>query len=172
MSAIEETDTAGKDTSGGGQPSGAASTHTVVTALLPHLAYGDAVHAEVAEWELHPELMEAGVGVAARSGRPELFLRLIWPAGSIDLGEDVRPDGLTLSWSHITGWSARSGDSGLLLSLHEFAAPPVVAEAALHLVEEGLDCGWTPDPGADRWEHATATRTACLLFATGKGAGR
>lgn len=37
MSAIEETDTAGKDTRDGIQPSGAASTHTVVTALLPQI---------------------------------------------------------------------------------------------------------------------------------------
>lgn len=171
MSAVEEdvAGTAGKDTPGGIQLSGAESTHTVATAPLPHLAYGDAVYVEVAEWELHPELMEAGVGVAARSGRRELFLRLVWPAGSIDLGEGVRPDGLTLAWSHITGWSARSGNGELLLNLHEFAAPPLVAEAGLHLVEDGLDCGWTPGPGADRWEHATAARTACLWFAMSNG---
>lgn len=170
MSAIEETDaagTAGKDTSGGGQPSGAASTHAVVTALMPHFAYGDALRAEFAAWELCPELTEAGVSTDPPSGLREMFLRIIWPDGHGDLAEPVRPYGLTLAWSHVTGWTARVGSRELALDVDEFAAPAVVAEAALHLAEDGLDCGWTPAEDAARWEHADAASIACILFDEG-----
>lgn len=170
MSAIEETDasaTAGKDTPGGGQPSGATSTHAVVAALMPHLAYGDAVHAELAAWELHPELTEAGVATPPQPRHQEMFLRIIWPAGHGDLAEPVRPDGLTLAWSHVTGWTAHVGTRELALDVDEFAAPSVIAEVALHLAEDGLDCGWTPDEGAARWEHAYAAAIACILFDEG-----
>lgn len=170
MSAIEETDTAGtagKDTRDGIQPSGATSTHTVVAAFLLQLAYGVAIHAEFAAWELRPERLDTGVSTAEPGGRRELYLRLIWPAESEDLSEDVRPDGLTLAWSHITGWSAHSGDNELVLHANEFAAPSTVAEIALHLVEDGLDCGWQPAPDAVRWEHADLADLACVLFDEG-----
>ena len=170
MSALEETDTAGtagKNTRGGIQPSGAAFTHTVVAAFMPHWAYGDAVHTELAAWELRPERLDTGVSTAEPGGRRELYLRLIWPAKSADLGEDVRPDGLTLAWSHITGWSAHSGDNELVLYADEFAAPSTVAEIALHLVEDRLDCGWQPGPDAVRWEHAVVADLACVLFDEG-----
>lgn len=170
MSAIEETDTtrtAGQDTPGDGQPSGAASTHTVVAAFLPHLAYGDAIHTELGEWELHPEVMEAGVRTAGPRGRRELFLRLVWPAGHDDLAADVRPDGLTLAWSHITGWSVHTLDVGRLLDVHEFVAPSVLAEFMLHLAEHGLNGSWTPGEDAARWEHAGAAELACVLFDEG-----
>lgn len=173
MSAIEETPaseaagTAGKDTRDSIQQSGAASTHASVVALMPHLAYGDALRAELAAWELHPELTEAGVVTPPQPGRQEMFLRIIWPAGHGDLAEAVRPDGLTLAWSHVTGWTAHVGSRELALDVDEFAAPAVIAEAALHLAEDGLGCGWTPAEDAARWEHAYAAAIACILFDEG-----
>ncbi|WP_055527741.1 hypothetical protein [Streptomyces graminilatus] len=170
MSGIEGTcaaGTAGKDTPTGGQPSGATSTHAVVTAVMPHLAYGDAIHAELGAWELRPERMDAGVSTAMSDGQQELFLRIIWPVGHDDLGEDVRADGLTLAWSHMTGWTAHTADGELLLDVDEFAAPSVVAEAALHLAEDGLHCGWTPGEDAALWEHAAVADIALVLFDEG-----
>ncbi|MDX3748697.1 hypothetical protein [Streptomyces sp. AK08-02] len=170
MSAPGETSTvgtAGKDTPGGDQLSEATSTHTVVTALWPHLAYGDAVHTELAAWELHPEVMEAGVRAAGPRGRQELFLRLVWPAGHLDLAEDVRPDGLTLAWSHVTGWSLHTLDVGRLLDVDEFVAPAVLAEFALHLAEHGLSGSWEPGEDTERWEHAGVVELACVLFDEG-----
>lgn len=169
MSAIEETaaaGTAGKDTRGGLQPSGAASTHTVVAAFMPHLPYADAVHAELVEWELHPEALEAGVRVGGPGGQRELFLRLVWPAGHEDLAESVRPDGLALGWSHITGWSVHTLGQGRLLDLDEFVAPSVLAEYVLHLAEYGLDRDWAPEDSA-RWEHALTVEIACILLDEG-----
>ncbi|MFM9563283.1 MULTISPECIES: hypothetical protein [Streptomyces] len=169
MSAVEGTcaaGTAGKDTSDGIQLSGATSTHTVVAAFMPHLPYGDAVHAELAEWELHPEVLEAGVRAGRGPGGRELFLRLVWPAGHVDLAESVRPDGLTLAWSHITGWSVHTLDVGLPLDVDEFVAPAVLAEYALHLAEHGLDRAWVPEAPA-RWEHALVVEIACVLFDEG-----
>lgn len=169
MSAIEETDAdraAGKDTRDGIQLSGAASTHTGTAGapVYPHLAYGDAVHAELAAWELRPEVMDAVLRARAPGGRRELVLLLMWPADHDDLAEDVRPGGLTLAWSHVTGWSVRTAVGGGRLSLDKFAAPAVVAEVALHLAADGLDCGWTPGPDAARWEHADALAAACVQF--------
>uniref|UniRef100_A0AAU2A2E0 Uncharacterized protein n=1 Tax=Streptomyces sp. NBC_00093 TaxID=2975649 RepID=A0AAU2A2E0_9ACTN len=168
MSAIEETDaarTAGKDTRGGLQPSGAASTHTVVAAFMPHLPYADAVHAELVEWELHPEALEAGVRAGGPGGR-ELFLRLVWPAGHEDLAESVRPDGLTLAWTHITGWSVHTLDETRLLDVDEFVAPAVLAEYVLHLAEHGLEHDWAPEDPA-RWEYALVVEIACILLDEG-----
>lgn len=174
MSAIEETPaagTAGKDTRGSGQLPGAASPHagTTEAPVYPHLAYGDAVHGELASWELHPAVVTAGVRTAVPRGPQELVLWLVWPPGHPNLGEDARADGLTLAWSHLTGWCAVVADEDVLLDLDEFAAPPVVAEVALHLAEDGLDCGWRPGEDADRWEHASVTAAACALFAQGRG---
>lgn len=167
MSAIEETHgagTAGKDTRGGGQPSGAASTRTL-TAVYPHLAYGDEVHRELAAWELRPEVMDAVLRAQVPGGRRELVLLLMWPADHEDLAEDVRPGGLTLAWSPVTGWSVRTAIGNGRLNVDRFAAPTVVAEAALHLAEDGLGCDWTPDPDIPRWDHAEALADACEAFA-------
>lgn len=169
MSAIEETPaagTAGKDTPGGGQPSGATSTHAGTTGapVYPHLAYGDAVHHELAEWELRPEVMDAVLRARIPGGRRELVLLLMWPADHDDLAEDARPGGLTLAWSHVTGWSVRTTVGGGRLAVDRFAAPAVVAEAALHLAADGLDCGWTPAEDAPRWEHADTLAEACAGF--------
>jgi len=174
VSAVEETDaagTAGKDTSGGGQPSGAASTHAgmAVTTVYPHLGYADAVHRELAAWELHPAVVTPGVRTPVPRGSRELVLWLVWPPGHPNLGEDARADGLTLAWSHLTGWCAIVADQDVLLDLDEFAAPAVVAEVALHLAEDGVDCGWTPGEDAARWTHADALADACALFAQRRG---
>lgn len=174
MNAIEETDaagTAGQDTPGGGQPSGAASTHTVTAPapVYPHLAYGDEVHRELAAWELRPEVMDAVLRARVPGGRRELVLLLMWPADHDDLAEDVRPGGLTLAWSHVTGWSVRTAIGGGRLNVDRFAAPAVVAEVALHLAADGLDCGWTPGVDAARWEHADALADACAQFARQEG---
>lgn len=167
MSAIEETPaagTAGKNTRDGGQPSGATFTHAD-TAVYPHLAYGDAVYAEFVSWEMRPEVMDAVLRAKAPGGRRELVLLLMWLVGHEDLAEDMRSGGLTLAWSPVTGWSVRTGAEGGRLNVDLFAAPAVVAEAALHLFEDGLGCGWTPGEDAARWEHADALAEACADFA-------
>lgn len=169
MSAIEETSTvgtAGQDIRGGIQSPGTAFAHTAVAAFMPHLPYADAVHAELAAWELHPEVLEAGVRAGGPGGQRELFLRLVWPAGHEDLAESVRPDGLTLAWTHITGWSVHTLDEARLLDVDEFVAPAVLAEYVLHLAEHGLDRDWVPEDPA-RWEHALVVEIACILLDEG-----
>lgn len=154
MSAIEETHAAegpGESTQGGIRPSVGDATRPMT---LPQLPYGDAVHAELAEWELQPETMEAGADTLVPGGRRELVLRLVWPPGHDDLHPDVRRDGLTITWSHLTGWSARTTAGERLLDVEELAAPAAIAEYALHLAEDGLGYGWVPADTAARWEHA------------------
>jgi len=161
---------AGKDTPGGIQPSGAASTHALA-AVYPHLAYGDAVYAEFVAWEMRPEVMDAVLRARVPGGRRELVLLLMWPTGHEDLAEDMRPGGLTLAWSPVTGWSVRTAAQSGRLNVDRLAAPAVVAESALHLFEDGLDSGWTPGEDAARWEHADALAEACAGFARQEACG-
>lgn len=123
---------------------------------LPQLPYGDAVHAELRAVAMPPSSFEAGVR-RGRTGTEELYLRAVWPVGTPLLDDRVRPHGLTIAWSHVTGWSAHDiNENVALLDLDMLAAPRLIAHAALHLAEEPLDGGepWTPPPSAGRWSEA------------------
>lgn len=155
MTALEETGTAGpaKSTRGGSRPSVGDATRALT---LPQLPYGDAVHAELLAVAMPPAAVETGVR-DGQSGAPELFLRAVWPAGTALLDDRVRGRGLTLAWSHVTGWSAHDAyDTCRLLDVDALADPRLIAHAALHLAEEPLDEGatWEPPPGLDRWSEA------------------
>jgi hypothetical protein len=133
------------------------------TLTLPHLPYGDAVHAELAAAGLLP-VLEAGVRRDTPS-HPELYLRLSWVPDHPGLSEEVRPHGLTLAWSHVTGWRAhdRSGDY-VLLDVDALAAPKVVQEAGSHLARYHLDGAWEPSDPAARWEYALELDIALVHF--------
>lgn len=155
MSAIEETGTAGpvKSTQGSSQLSVGDATRALD---VPQLPYGDAVHAELLAVAMPPDAVEAGIR-HGRSGAPELFLRAVWPAGTALLDDRVRGRGLTLAWSHVTGWSAHDAYCICrLLDVDALADPRLIAHAALHLAEEPLDEGamWAPPPGLGRWSEA------------------
>ncbi|NUS29781.1 MAG: hypothetical protein HOV92_36960 [Streptomyces sp.] len=164
MSALEATSAAaqvGKSTRGGGQPSVGDATRPLT---LPHLPYGDAVHAELAVSGLEPDTVEAGVR-REPGGPQELFLTVSWSPGHPDLYAELWPSGLTLSWSHLTGWSTHDGDTVRVLADVDALAPPaLIADAALHLAVFGLDTVWVPPVGG-RWEHAGVLDGALEEFA-------
>ncbi|MET7679364.1 hypothetical protein [Streptomyces sp. NPDC005423] len=162
MSAIEETGTAGpaKSTRGGSRPSVGEATQALM--YFPHLPYGDAVFAEIVAGDPHPPtLIEAGVG---HSEERVLFLRVVWVPGHPGLGAGVRADGLTLRWSPVVGWSAHTLYDSRRLLIDELAAPTVLADAALHLCEHGLDCEWEPEDRLARWEFALELDIALVTF--------
>ena len=166
MSAIEETrsGTPGKSTQGGGLPSVGDATQALA---LPHLPYGDAVYAELAAAGLRPDVMEAGLRASGSGGCTELFLRLVWLDENPALGEAVRPYGLTVAWSPLTGWAAHvaddAGDLDALLDVHELAAPALVVDASRHLAKHGTRTSWVP-PANGRWEHAVHLDIALVAF--------
>lgn len=154
MSALEETRTAtqtGKSTRGGAQLPAGEATRTLT---LPHPPYADAVHVELAAVGLRPDVLEAGLRTGTTGGG-ELFLRLVWLPHNPGLSDAVMPHGLTLAWSHVTGWSTRTGGDVVLLDVHEFSAPAVIADAARHLADHGHAGEWL-QPCHARWEHAHA----------------
>lgn len=163
MSAIDETRTApvvGKDTGDGSQQSAGESTQALTD--FPHLPYGDAVFAEIGAGDPHPPtLIEAGVG---QSSERVLFLRVVWLPGHPGLGTAVRADGLTLRWSPVVGWSAHTLHDSRRLLIDELAAPTVLADAALHLCEHGLDCEWEPEDRLARWEFALELDIALVAY--------
>ncbi|WP_405930352.1 hypothetical protein [Streptomyces sp. NBC_00827] len=168
MSAIEETSAAavvGKDTGDGPQPSAGGSTQAL--AVFPHLAYGDAVHAELAGVGRCPDTLEAGLRTEKPGGRRELFLTLSWLPGHPGLDESLRPRGLALAWSHLIGWSARHGDDLVLLDVDELAAPELLGDAARHLVQHGPERAWVPPFGA-RWQDALELDIALVHFDEGE----
>jgi hypothetical protein len=149
VSAIEETQTAaaGKDTRAAGGVHPAPG--------LPHLPYGDAVHAALAEAGLTPDVVDAGLRTEdPRRGR-ELFLTLSWLPGHPDVDDRLWPRGMQLAWSHLIGWSAHH-DTVRLLLVDDFAAPALLVDAVEHLATYGLDCGWEPADPRAKWEHARA----------------
>lgn len=161
MNAIEETSAAaevGKDTGDGTQPSAGASTQAL--AVFPHLPYGDAVFAELAATSYAPQFVEAGVGQGAHS---VLFLRLVWLPGALVLDEVARADGLTLRWSHVSGWSAHTAYDSRVLPVDPFAEPVLIADAAQHFAKRGLASEWVC-PFEARWEHAHALDVALAAF--------
>ncbi|MFJ2514664.1 hypothetical protein ACIQJX_35155 [Streptomyces griseoviridis] len=162
MSAIEET-TAGKCTRG------AAGDATRLA--LPQAPYADAVHAALTTLRTLPDLVDVGVRREQLSGPGELFIRAEWLPGHDDLlPVRVREAGLTVQWSHVTGWSLVSGDDlAIPTALDVLAAPEVVAVTAMHAAVHGLVCVCEslPDPGA-RWEHAAALDAALARYEDGE----
>lgn len=157
MSAIDETGTAagqvGKSTHGSSLLSAGDATRRLV--MLPQLPYADAVHLELLAVAMPPACYEAGLR-KGRSGTPELYIRAVWPAGTPVLDDEVRGRGLTIAWSHVTGWSAHDAyEECALLDVDGLAEPRLIAHAALHLAEEPLTGEpWTPPPSAGRWSEA------------------
>ncbi|MFJ9243774.1 hypothetical protein [Streptomyces sp. NPDC101776] len=154
---VEETSAAAearKSTHDGSRPSVGDATRALMG--VPQLPYADAVHAELLAQCMPPAAVETGVR-DNRSGAPELFLRAVWPAGTAFLGGLVRDRGLTLAWSHVTGWSAHDAYGVCrLLDVDALADPRLIAHAAVHLAREPLDEGalWAPLPGLGRWSEA------------------
>lgn len=167
MTAIDEAAGvgSGKSTQGSSQLSVGDATWALT---LPQLPYADAVYAELLAVAMPPSCFEAGLR-RGRTGAEELFLRAVWPVGTSLLDDRVRPHGLTIAWSHVTGWSAHDADENVaLLDLDVIAAPRLVAHAALHLAEEPLDDGkpHTLPPGlaAGRWSEAVYLDIALARF--------
>jgi hypothetical protein len=162
VTAIEETSTtaAGKSTQGSSQLSVGDATRTL---SLPHLPYADAVLAELDAEGMPPAALEAGLR-RGRTGAPELFIRCAWPVGSPWLGGGSRWKGLSLTWSHVTGWSAHNADDQTeLLNVDVLAAPDLIVDAAVHYADHGVGCSWTPS--ADRrWSEAVYLDVALGLF--------
>ncbi|MFJ5059055.1 hypothetical protein ACIP96_06500 [Streptomyces nigra] len=152
------------------------STHDVGeatrTLTLPQLPYADAVHRELLAVVMPPDTLE--VGERRSKGLAELFMRAVWPVDSHILDEQVCTHGLTLAWSHLTGWSAHDADGNCqLLDVDELADPRFVAHAALHFAEEPLTgTPWTPPPGPARWSEAVYLDIALGLFDERQGSDR
>jgi hypothetical protein len=150
----------GKSTRNGDQPSVGDATRALT---LPQLPYGDAVYAELAAHGLAPEVLETGL--RSKPGLPELYVRLCWTPGHPVLGDAVEPYGLTLAWSHVTGWSAHDCHGGhILLDLDVLAAPKAVKEAGEHLARHHLDDAWEPSDRTARWENALYLDIALVHF--------
>lgn len=152
----------GKDTGDGTQPSAGGSTRAL--AVLPHLPYGDAVFAELAATSYAPQFVEAGLGQGAHR---VLFLRLVWTPGHLGLGDAARADGLTLRWSHASGWSAHTSYDSRVLPVDPFAEPVLIADAAQHFAEHGLASEWV-EPFEARWEHAGVLDAALSAWEDGE----
>lgn len=151
----------GKCTRDGSQPPAGGATQP--TPVFPHLPYGDAVHAELTTAGLEPDRVDAGV--RREPGAPrELYLTFSWSPEHADLDEALWPDGLTLTWSHLAGWSTNDGDTvRTLADVDDLAPPALIADAVLHLAVHGLDVEWVPPIGG-RWEHADALDAALDRF--------
>jgi hypothetical protein len=150
----------GKSTQDSGKLSVGDATRTLT---LPHLPYGDAVLAKLDAARTPPAAVEAGL----RSLRsPELFMRFVWPVGTALLDDGVRDKGLTLAWSHVTGWSAHDAyGAAELLDVDALADPRLIALAALDLVEQEVH-RWRPPEGltGGRWSEAVYLDIALGLF--------
>lgn len=165
MSAIDETAaaTVGKSTQGSSQLSAGDATRLL---MLPQLPYADAVYAELLAVCMPPACYEAGLRLGL-TGSSELYLRAVWPAGAPLLDDAVRGRGLTIAWSHVTGWSAHDAEENCqLLDVDALADPRLIAHAALHLAEEPLDSDqlWKPPPGPARWSEAVYLDIALHRF--------
>ncbi|MEV8245006.1 hypothetical protein AB0R01_14690 [Streptomyces rochei] len=162
MSAIDERPAAeatGKSTRDSDQlPVGEATW----ALTLPQLPYADALHAALDEAGLQPGVLEAGL--REDGGRPELFLRLCWPPLHHGLADAVQDTGVTLAWSHVTGWTAHDADGrSALLDVDELADVALVVDAARHFTRRGLADEWLP-PGTARWTEAVYLDVALGLF--------
>lgn len=132
------------------------------TLPLPHLPYTDAVLAALDVAGMPPAVVEAGL----RGPSAELFMRFVWPVGTALLADGVRESGLTVAWSHVTGWSAHNADGAAeLLDVDALADPHLIALAALDLAEQDLSLMWSPPDGtAGRWSEAVYLDVALGLF--------
>lgn len=166
MSAIEETNTAAEAAGKSTQLS--LGEATLLT--LPQLPYADAVHAALDELAFLPDTLETGVRTETTAApHRELFLRLEWLPGNDDLvPAAVKTDGLVVQWSHLIGWSLRSGDDLVVLELlAELAAPALVADVAMHAALCGMRCTCErPDPAA-RWSEAVHLDIALVRYDEG-----
>ncbi|WP_406262516.1 hypothetical protein OIA45_39625 [Streptomyces chartreusis] len=149
----------------GSQPSAGGATRALT---LPHLPYADAVLAELTLSGLEPDRVDAGVR-REPGGPRELYVTTVWSPGHPDLDRAAWPDGLTLSWSHLTGWSTHDGDTVRALADVDALAPPtLIADAVLHLAVHGQGIPWLP-PAGGRWEYAADLDAAIDAF-TERGA--
>lgn len=160
---------AGKDTRGGSQLLAGGSTHPEAPVpVFPHLAYADAVYAELVDEDMRPPLIVAAV---SNTVFRTLTMRLSWPAGHPGLREGMWPRGLHVCWSHHLGWRAEAdprGDQVRFLSIDLLASPTAVTDMVLSLAEHGVDAP-APEDAIGRWEHAGHLDAALAEF-KGQGA--
>ncbi|MGW5123018.1 hypothetical protein ACWEQ7_02955 [Streptomyces sp. NPDC004069] len=161
MTAVETSATmAGKSTRDSRRLSAGEATRSLT---LPQLPYGDAVHTELTAALMTPEAFEACVRLGRR-GTSELFMRAVWPVGTVTLHTEVREAGLTLAWSHVTGWSAHTayGDR-VFLPVDALADPALIVDAARHYARHGLTTNWV-HPFEARWSEAVYLDIALARF--------
>jgi hypothetical protein len=161
VSAIEETNASavGKSTQGSSQLSVGDATRMLA---VPQAPYADAVYAAL-ELGLAPDVMEVGLR-DTRPRAPELIIRLVWTPGHPVLGGGHQDAGLTVAWSHVTGWSAHNAyGAAELLDVDALAAPELVADAARHHARHGVGLPWVP-PADGRWSEAVYLDIALGLF--------
>lgn len=161
MTALDAGTSAGKSTQGSELPPGEATR----ALSLPQLPYADAVYAALLAVGLQPSAYEAGLR-RSQTGRPELYVRAVWPAGAPALADPARPHGLTIAWSHVTGWAAHNADEQcVLLDVDALAWPELVADAARHHAAHGIDPDqpWVP-PADGRWADAVYLDIALTLI--------
>lgn len=164
MSTATEASADGKCTRDSGPLSVGEATRTLT---LPQAPYADAVHAALDAVGMAPAVLEVGLR-DTRPRTPELFLRLVWPAGHAALAEAVTGAGLTLAWSHVTGWSAHNGDGEAeLLDVDPLAAPQLLAAAAEVLTAQGLTRWSPPGDAPARWSEAVYLDLALVRFEEG-----
>lgn len=146
------------------QGSGQLSVDEATRATLPQLRYADAVHAALGAFEVLPDALDTGLRVEDLNGPSELYIRLEWLPAHDDLVPDaLSKAGLIVRWSHLAGWSARSGDDLAGLDVDEIADPVTVAEAAMHAALCGLGCACETSPPG-RWEHALYLEIALVHY--------
>ncbi|MGW3417024.1 hypothetical protein [Streptomyces phaeochromogenes] len=150
---VDQVDEAGKDTRGGTQPLAGGSTQPGTSGpVFPHLAYADAVYAELVDEDMRPPLIVAAVSATVFR---TLTIRLSWPAAHPGLREGMWPRGLHVGWSHHLGWRVDAdphGETVRFLSIDLLASPAAVTDMVLSLAERGFSAA--PEDASGRWEHA------------------
>ncbi|MFE7966941.1 hypothetical protein ACFU0X_28505 [Streptomyces cellulosae] len=169
MTALDAGTSAGKSTRASGQLPPGDATRAL---SLPQIPYADAVYAALLDVGLQPSAYEAGLR-RGRTGTPELYVRAVWPSGAPALADPARPRGLTVAWSHVTGWAAHDADEQCaLLPVDALAAPELVADAARHHAAHGIDPDQPWAPAADgRWTDAVYLDIALTRFGERPGGG-
>ncbi|MFC8438063.1 hypothetical protein ACFUJT_07675 [Streptomyces griseoincarnatus] len=162
MTALDAGTSAGKSTRDSGLLPPGDATRALA---LPQIPYADAVYAALLDAGLQPSAYEAGLR-RGRTGAPELYVRAVWPAGAPALADPARPRGLTIAWSHVTGWAVHDADEQCaLLPVDTLAAPELVADAARHHAAHGIDPGHPWGLAADgRWADAVYLDIALSRF--------
>ncbi|MEV6125175.1 hypothetical protein AB0M23_32485 [Streptomyces sp. NPDC052077] len=148
---------------GGARPPVGDATRTLA---LPQAPYGDAVHTALLAQDLQPDVLEAGLRVS-RPTHPELFLRLVWLPGHPALDAPAGT-GVTVAWSHVTGWAVHDTDGrSALLDLDVIAAPGLVAAAVRHITARGVDGAARVPHSTGRWKAAHHLDVALSNFEDG-----